>query len=50
MGCSEALRGNANVSKHTHKVSTHVRTPNNVSGEHMTMPEKVQKYHKNSQN
>ena len=50
MGCSEDFRGNANGVEHPRKVTSHVDTPMNVSGENMTRPGKVQKCPKNNQN
>ena len=41
--CLDAFRGNANGAKHTRNVSSHILTPNNVSGENMTRREKVKK-------
>ena len=50
MGCLEAFRGNTNGAKHPRNVTYHVGFPRNVSRENMTMPEKIKKCLKNSQN
>ena len=42
MGCSKAFRGNANCVKHP-RVTSHVGTPTNVSGEKMNRPKEVKK-------
>ena len=50
MGCLEAFQGNTNSVKHLRNLTSHIGFPRNVWGEKWTLPRKVQKCLKNSQN
>ena len=49
-GVFKGFQGNANGAEHPRKVTSHVGTPMNVSGENMTRPGKAQKSPKNNRN